>query len=196
MSNGEVAAGAILLAVLAALGWSFLASLWASFLENFIPLVFVALALAAASGWSFLGRNGDGARSDSGAAGGRQPPPGQGRHAARRSSALSPPPQQLGGPEGGFDASQEQQEEAGTQNQPRHSRRDSRVRPLPPSSGQVVELARISGNGRARSRRVVTTAPEEGSASGGRGASLKALVPAPDDGPALVNGESLARPHV
>lgn len=193
MGNGEVAAGAVLVAVLAAIGWSYLASLWASFLETCLPLLFVALALAAASGWGFLGSNGDGGLGGSGTAGGRHAPPGRGWHMPGLPPAPPAPAQQPGGPEGHNDAAREQQKQPPSQGQEQQLRRSSRnssaLEPVPQAAGQVLELARVKSSGGAGSRHVVTISPGDSSKS----TSSQALVPQGDDSRALVMsaGESV-----
>lgn len=186
MGNGEVAAGAVLVAVLAAIGWSYLASLWASFLETCLPLLFVALALAAASGWGFLGSNGDGGLGGSGTAGGRHAPPGRGWHMPGLPPAPPAPAQQPGGPEGHNDAAREQQKQPPSQGQEQQLRRSSRnssaLEPVPQAAGQVLELARVKSSGGAGSRHVVTISPGDSSKS----TSSQALVPQGDDSRALV----------
>ncbi|KAL4425707.1 hypothetical protein ABPG75_009723 [Micractinium tetrahymenae] len=196
MGNGEVAAGAIFMAILAALGWSFLASLWASFLENFIPFLFVALALAAASGWGFLGLNGNGVSfGGSTAATRRRPPPGQGSQAPGLPPALPPPqPQRTRGGPGAGQQQQQQGQGQGQEQQLRRTRRGSSGRQLLEGAGQEVELARVSGSSGAGSRRIVPTAPGNGSASSSRSASSQALVPAADNSLALIEVASFSCP--
>lgn len=196
MGNGEMATGAILCAVAAALGWSYLASLWASGLENCLPFLFVVLALAAASGWNFLGLGSDGSLSDGAASTGRHQLPGQGGHSPGLPPATLSPSQQRRRAEERPGARQQpslppplqqQAQGQGQEAQLRRGRRGSSTRPLLEAAGQEVELARMGGVSRPGSRRVVTAVPGNGSAGSSTSASSQTLMP--DHSLVLVQGK-------
>lgn len=201
MGNGEMATGAILCAVAAALGWSYLASLWASGLENCLPFLFVVLALAAASGWNFLGLGSNGSLSDGAASTGRHQLPGQGGHSPGLPPATLSPSQQRRRAEERPGARQQpslppplqqQAQGQGQEAQLRRARRGSSTRPLLEAAGQEVELARMGGVSRPGSRRVVTAVPGNGSAGSSKSASSQTLMP--DHSVVLVQAASFSCP--